>query len=209
MIRQVLDAVAQSLVVPMVESAEQAAELIRATRYPPEGIRGVDSSLARASRFAGIPDYVTTANGEVCLLLQVESRAGLAALDEILAVDGVDGAFIGSADLAANMGYPGKTGAPQVKEAVLDAIRRIAAAGKAPGVLATDPLFIQECRGDLCRRWDRCHGVRLRHARASGQIQINIRPSRRNCREPVSARPCRSRWSVCCRRSKQYCRCRI
>ncbi len=146
MIKQVLDAGAQSLVVPMVESAEQAVELVRATRYPPEGVRGVGSSLARASRFAGIPDYITTANDEICLLVQVESRAGLAALDDILTVDGVDGVFIGPADLAADMGFPGKTGTPQVKEAVLDAIRRIAAAGRAPGVLATDPQFIEDCR---------------------------------------------------------------
>ncbi len=146
MIKQVLDAGAQSLVVPMVESAEQAEELVRATRYPPDGIRGVGSALARASRFAGIPDYVTTANEEICLLVQVESRAGLAALDDILTVDGVDGVFIGPSDLAADMGFPGKVATPEVKEAVLDAIRRIAAAGKAPGVLATAPEFVEECR---------------------------------------------------------------
>jgi 4-hydroxy-2-oxoheptanedioate aldolase len=145
LIKQMLDAGAQSLLVPMVESAEQAAQLVRATRYPPAGVRGVGASLARASRFAGIPDYLTTADREICLLLQVENLAGLAALDDILAVDGVDGVFIGPADLAADMGHIGKSGTPEVTEAVLDAIRRIRSAGRAAGVLATEPGFIQEC----------------------------------------------------------------
>ena len=86
MIKQFLDAGAQSLLVPMVETAEQASELVSAVTYPPHGVRGVGSALGRASDFAAIKDYLTTARDEICLLIQVESRKGLAALDDILAV---------------------------------------------------------------------------------------------------------------------------
>ncbi|RBI85676.1 2-keto-3-deoxy-L-rhamnonate aldolase [Rhodosalinus halophilus] len=141
-IKQVLDAGAQTLLIPLVESAEQARALVRATRYPPEGIRGMGASFARASRFSGIPDYVTTANAEICLLLQVETRAGLAALDDILAVEGVDGVFIGPADLSADMGYPGRADAPEVQAAIGDALERIRAAGRAPGILSSDDAAI-------------------------------------------------------------------
>lgn len=138
MVKQALDIGAQTLLVPMVESGAQAALLARAMRYPPEGMRGVGASLARASRFAGIADYVNKADAEVCLLVQVENRAGLAALDDILAVEGVDGVFIGPADLSADMGYRGQAQAPAVIDAIEDAIRRIRAAGKAAGILATE-----------------------------------------------------------------------
>ena len=139
MIKQVLDIGAQNLLVPMVESAEQAAQLVRAVRYPPEGVRGVGAALARASRFSGIPDYLTTADAEICLLVQVENRAGLAALDGILALDGIDGVFIGPSDLAADMGHIGKPQTEEVQDAIADAVVRIKQAGKAAGILATDP----------------------------------------------------------------------
>lgn len=145
-IKQVLDAGAQSLLIPMIESAEQAEACVRATRYPPEGIRGVGSSLARASRFSAIPDYLKTANDQICLILQIESRAGLAALDEILALPGVDCVFIGPADLAADMGHLGNANHPDVRSAVMDAIRRITASGKAAGMLSTEDPFIAECQ---------------------------------------------------------------
>jgi len=138
MIKQVLDIGAQTVLVPMVESGAQAALLARAMRYPPDGIRGVGAALARASRFSGIADYTQHADDEVCLLLQVENRAGMAALDDILAVDGVDGVFIGPADLAADMGFRGRADAPEVVQVIGDAIRRIRAAGKAAGILATN-----------------------------------------------------------------------
>jgi 4-hydroxy-2-oxoheptanedioate aldolase len=139
MIKQVLDIGAQNLLVPMVESAEQAAQLVRAVRYPPKGVRGVGAALARASKFSGIPDYLTTANDEICLLVQVENRAGLAALDGILALDGIDGVFIGPSDLAADMGHIGKPSTQEVQDAIADAVARIKKAGKAAGILATDP----------------------------------------------------------------------
>ncbi|MFC0218920.1 4-hydroxy-2-oxoheptanedioate aldolase [Pseudochelatococcus lubricantis] len=137
-IKQVLDIGAQTLLVPMVESAEQARALVRATRYPPEGIRGVGAALARASAFNRIPDYVQTANGEISLLLQVESRAGLAAIEAIAAVEGVDGIFIGPADLAADMGFLGRPGAVEVQAAIDDGLKRIVEAGKAAGILSAD-----------------------------------------------------------------------
>jgi 4-hydroxy-2-oxoheptanedioate aldolase len=144
-IKQVLDAGAQSLLIPMIETAEQAKRALAATRYPPEGIRGVGSSLARASRFSAIPDYLKTANDQICLILQVESRAGLAALDDILALPGIDCVFIGPADLAADMGHLGNAAHPEVRAAVMDALARIAASGKAAGMLSTEEAFIADC----------------------------------------------------------------
>lgn len=144
LIKQYLDAGVQSLLVPMVETAEQAQELVRAVRYPPVGARGVGAALARASGFSGIPDYLTTADAQICLLVQVENRAGMAALDGILETD-VDGVFIGPADLAADMGYLGHADHPEVLAAIRDAISRITAAGKAAGILTLDPALQREC----------------------------------------------------------------
>lgn len=137
-IKQLLDIGAQTLLVPMVESGDEAQALVKAVRYPPHGVRGVGAALARASRFNRIPDYLQTANDEVCLLLQVESRAGLEKLDEIASTDGVDGVFIGPADLAADMGFLGKPGAPDVQAEVEKALKRIQAHGKAAGILTGD-----------------------------------------------------------------------
>lgn len=138
LIKQLLDIGAQTLLVPMVETGEQARALVRAVRYPPHGMRGVGAALARASDFNRVDDYLQTANAEVCLLLQVESRAGLAHLDDIASTDGVDGVFIGPADLAADMGFLGKPGAPEVQEAVEAALARIQSHGKAAGILTSD-----------------------------------------------------------------------
>ena len=146
-IKQVLDIGAQTLLIPMVESGAQAQDLARAMRYPPQGIRGSGAALARASRFSDIPDYVATANAQMCLLVQVETRAGIAALDDILAVEGVDGVFIGPSDLAADMGHPGNSAHPEVAETIRDALTRIAAAGKAPGILAVDDATAQRYAG--------------------------------------------------------------
>ena len=137
MIKQALDIGAQTLLIPMVDSAAEAEKLARAMRYPPEGTRGVGAALARASRFSGIADYVNKADAEVCLLVQVENRAGIAALDDILAVSGIDGVFIGPADLSADMGFRGRSEAPEVQAVIADAIARIRGAGKAAGILST------------------------------------------------------------------------
>ncbi|MBX5185533.1 MULTISPECIES: 4-hydroxy-2-oxoheptanedioate aldolase [unclassified Rhizobium] len=137
-IKQMLDIGAQTLLIPMVDSKEMAEAMVRAMRYPPQGVRGVGAALARASAFNRIPDYLQTANDEICLLLQVESRAGLAALDAIASTDGVDGVFIGPADLAADMGHLGKPGARAVQAEVEKALARIQSHGKAAGILIGD-----------------------------------------------------------------------
>lgn len=138
LIKQLLDIGAQTLLVPMVESAEQARELVRAMHYPPRGKRGVGSALARASRWNSIPGYLDKADAQMCLLVQIENLEGLARLDEIVAVEGIDGVFIGPADLSASMGHRGNPGHPEVQAAIKDAILRIGKAGKAAGILSAD-----------------------------------------------------------------------
>lgn len=145
-IKQLLDAGAQTLLIPMVESAEQAQLMVDAVTYPPHGLRGVGSALARASNFSAIPDYLSTARDEICLLVQVENRKGMAALDDILAIDGIDGVFIGPADLAADMGFVGNASAKEVKAAVLGAMEKIVASGKAGGILTLDTELQTQCR---------------------------------------------------------------
>jgi 4-hydroxy-2-oxoheptanedioate aldolase len=139
LIKQMLDIGAQTLLVPMVDTAEQAAELVKATRYPPNGRRGVGSGLARASRWNGIPGYPGKADAEVCLLVQVESREGLDNLDAIAGTPGVDGVFIGAADLAASFGHLGNPGHPEICRRVDDAIVRLTASGCPAGALTGDP----------------------------------------------------------------------
>lgn len=148
MIKQALDIGAQTLLIPMVERADQAARLVRAMRYAPQGIRGMGARGARASFYGAVADYTDRAAQELCLLVQVETRAGLAALDDILAVEGVDGVFIGPSDLSADLGYPGRADAPEVRAVIATTIRRIRAAGKAPGTLATDPAWARACLAD-------------------------------------------------------------
>lgn len=143
LIKQLLDIGAQNLLIPMVETAEQARQLVRATRYPPAGIRGVGSSLARASRFNRIPGYLHEANAEVCLLLQIETLEGVRNLREIAAVEGVDGVFIGPSDLSAALGHLGNPAHPEVQTIIEDAIAVILAAGKAPGILMADQKLVR------------------------------------------------------------------
>lgn len=139
LIKQLLDIGAQSLLLPMIDTAAQAADAVAATRYPPHGIRGVGSALARASRWNRIPDYLTTAASELCVLVQVETVEGLHNLPEIAAVDGIDGVFFGPADLSASMGLLGQPGDARVREAIRKGIQLVRNAGKAAGVLAPDP----------------------------------------------------------------------
>jgi len=136
LIKQILDAGAQTILVPMVDNADQARQLVRDTTYPPHGDRGVGYALSRASRFSQIADYGLTADDQICLLVQVESRKGLENLDDILAVDGIDGVFVGPADLAADMGHMGNPAHPDVMAAILGAIAKIDASGKAAGILS-------------------------------------------------------------------------
>ncbi len=138
LIKQVLEIGATTLLVPMVENAEQARALVAATRYPPHGMRGVGSGLARSSRWSAYPGYLNEADDSICLLVQVETASALAQIDAIAAVDGVDGVFIGPADLSASMGHLGNPGHADVRAAIDGAISSILAAGKAPGILAVD-----------------------------------------------------------------------
>lgn len=138
LVKQVLEIGTTTLLVPMVEDAEQARGLVQAMRYPPQGIRGVGSGLARSSRWGADAQYLQTANDRMCLLVQVETASALSRIDEIAAVEGVDGVFIGPADLSASMGLLGQPGHPDVRAAIEHAFARIQAAGKAPGILATD-----------------------------------------------------------------------
>jgi 4-hydroxy-2-oxoheptanedioate aldolase len=138
LIKQVLEIGAQTILLPMVETAEQAQRLVAAVRYPPRGNRGVGSSAARSSRWSGIPNYAKDADEQICLLVQAETVTAMANLEAIAAVEGIDGVFFGPADLSASMGLLGQTEHPQVKAAIDDGIRRVRAAGKAPGVLTID-----------------------------------------------------------------------
>ncbi len=138
LIKQLMDIGATSLLVPMVDTAEQARAVVEATRYPPQGIRGVGSSMARASRYGMIRHYTEEANDNVCLLVQVESTLALQNLNSILAVDGVDGVFIGPADLSAAMGHLGNPEHPAVQREIESAIVKISKAGKAPGILTSN-----------------------------------------------------------------------
>nr|WP_145547329.1 4-hydroxy-2-oxoheptanedioate aldolase [Variovorax boronicumulans] len=138
LIKQVLEIGATTLLVPMVETAAQARALVQAMRYPPQGIRGVGSGLARSSHWSADTGYLQTANERMCLLVQVETASALAQIDAIAAVEGVDGVFIGPSDLSASMGFLGQTGHPDVRAAIEHAFERIQAAGKAAGILAVD-----------------------------------------------------------------------
>jgi 4-hydroxy-2-oxoheptanedioate aldolase len=137
-IKQYLDIGAQTLIIPMVETPEQAREVVAATRYPTRGVRGVGSALARASRWNQIDDYLRRAEDEICVLVQAESLEALANLESIAAVDGVDGVFFGPADLASSMGLLGKPSDPAVQAAVAQGMATVKKAGKAAGTLTAD-----------------------------------------------------------------------
>jgi 4-hydroxy-2-oxoheptanedioate aldolase len=136
LIKQYLDIGIQTLLVPMVDTPEQARELVRSMRYPPLGVRGMGG--ARASRWGRIPNYGKEANDQVCLLVQAETREAIANLDAIVATEGVDGVFIGPADLSAAFGHVGNPTHPEVQSLIDDTIKRVVAGGKAAGILTTD-----------------------------------------------------------------------
>ena len=138
-LKQYLDIGAQTLLVPMVESAAQARQIVTGTRYPPSGIRGVGSALARASRWNRVDNYLRDSANELCVLVQVESSAGLENLAAITAIDGIDGVFFGPADLAASLDLLGRSGDQRVQDAIRHGIKIVRDAGKAAGVLAADP----------------------------------------------------------------------
>jgi 4-hydroxy-2-oxoheptanedioate aldolase len=136
LIKQYLDVGLQTILVPMVDTPEQARELVRCMRYPPDGIRGM--AATRASGWGRNASYAKEANREVCLLVQVETREGMKNLDAIAAVEGVDGVFIGPADISAAFGHVGDPWHPEMQALHEDAFKRIRKAGKAIGILTLD-----------------------------------------------------------------------
>lgn len=145
-IKRYLDIGVQTFLVPFVETAEQAEEIVRCLRYPPRGHRGMGGWM-RANHFGKVSDYLQSYEEQICLLVQVENKTGLENLKEIAAVDGVDGVFIGPTDLSASLGYLGQPEHPEMQKVIVDAISQIKALGKAPGMLAFNkelaPKYIQ------------------------------------------------------------------
>lgn len=135
-LRQVLDLGAQSIMVPMVNSAEEARAIVRASLYPPDGARGHGGATMRAGGYGAIDAYGQTANAQICLIAQIETRRGLDAIEDIAAVDGIDALFLGPTDLSYDMGLAHDPNGPALWEVVTGAIGRIAATGKAAGVFA-------------------------------------------------------------------------
>ncbi|NBE08058.1 aldolase/citrate lyase family protein [Paragemmobacter ruber] len=146
LIKRLLDLGAQTLIIPYVQNADEARAAVAAIRYAPRGIRGV-AGLTRASIFGQVAGYHQRAEEELCLILQVETAEAMARIPEIAAVDGVDGLFIGPADLAASMGHAGDLRHPDVVAAIEAGIRAIVAAGRPAGILTLDPAFAQTCIG--------------------------------------------------------------
>lgn len=144
LIKRYLDFGVQTLLIPYVQSADEARAAVAAMRYPPAGIRGV-SGMTRATGFGRIADYGRKADAELCLLVQVETRDALERIEEIAMVDGVHGVFIGPADLAASFGLVGQPGHPEVKAAIEDAIATLKRLGKPAGILTPDKAFAQRC----------------------------------------------------------------
>nr|HET7858278.1 aldolase/citrate lyase family protein [Caldimonas sp.] len=146
LIKQYLDIGVLTLLVPMVHNAAQAADVVAATRYAPRGTRGLGSAITRASRWNNVEGYVEHAEREICVLVQVESAEGIANVAAIARTEGVDGVFFGPADLSASLGHLGNASHPDVLRAIDGGIAAVLAAGKAPGILATNP---QRARGYL------------------------------------------------------------
>ena len=144
-IKRVLDSGAHTLLVPFVQNAEEAAAAVAATRYPPEGVRGM-AAMSRASKFGTVPDHFRHANKQVGVILQIETPTALANLEAIAAVPGVDALFLGPGDLSGTMGLPGQVGHPDVQAAMHDAARRAHAAGIRIGTVMGQVEQVQQMR---------------------------------------------------------------
>jgi 4-hydroxy-2-oxoheptanedioate aldolase len=139
LIKQYLDLGVQNLLIPMVSSVTEAEAAVAATRYPPQGVRGVGSALARAARWNRVPDYLARASETISVTVQIESTAAVESVVEILKVDGVDAIFVGPSDLAASMGLLGQQEHPEVRAAVEHCLAAAKAAGKPAGANAFTP----------------------------------------------------------------------
>ncbi|EIM27531.1 HpcH/HpaI aldolase family protein [Microvirga lotononidis] len=135
LIKRLLDIGAPAVLIPFVQNAREAELAVAACRYPPAGIRGI-TSVGRPSGYGRLPAYLKQADRETCVLVQIETAAALAELEAIARVDGVDGVFIGPADLSASLGHIGNPQHPEVQAAIQDAVRRLQAVGKPAGILA-------------------------------------------------------------------------
>lgn len=144
LIKRLLDIGAQSLLIPYVQSAEEARAAVKSMQYPPQGIRGV-AGITRASRFGKVGDYNACAEQELCVVVQVETAEALEQLEEIATVEGVDGVFIGPADLSASMGHPGNPDHPDVIKAIEGTIERLNNIGVPAGILTLDESFSKRC----------------------------------------------------------------
>jgi 4-hydroxy-2-oxoheptanedioate aldolase len=151
MMKRVLDIGAQTVVVPMIDTADQAREMVRAVRYPPHGVRGIGTALARAARWNRVSDYYQRANEENCLIVQIESQRGLDNIEAIAAIDGVDALFIGPSDLAASLGHLGDSSHHEVRAAIRNAFERIRASGKGCGSLAVEESVAREYLSQGCQ----------------------------------------------------------
>lgn len=142
LLKKLADLGAQSFIVPMIDTAEQAAAVVAALRYPPDGIRGMGTSLARAARWNAVGGYAARANEEMLIVVQAETVTAIDNLEAIAGVDGIDGVFIGPADLSASMGHVGNSGHPEVVETVERALKTIRSAGKYAGLLCLDEAMV-------------------------------------------------------------------
>ena len=144
-IKRVLDAGAQTLLIPFVQNADEARRAVAATRYPPEGNRGL-AGMSRGSKFGTVPDYARTANKTVGAVLQLETPAAVAQLEAIAAVPGVDSLFMGPGDLSAALGHAGNTAHPEVMAVMADAARRCKAVGMPVGTVGGTPEMVVQYR---------------------------------------------------------------
>ncbi len=144
LIKQYLDIGFQTILIPLVDTPEQAERMVKAMRYPPDGIRGVGAGSARVSRWNRVDNYFRDADDQMCLLVQAETKTAIANLDAIARVDGVDGVFIGPADLSAALGHRGDAGHPTVQAVIKEAFATIIGAGKAAGILTSNEAWAKE-----------------------------------------------------------------
>lgn len=145
MVKRVLDAGATTVLFPFVQNAAEARHAVAATRYPPQGQRGM-SGMSRASRFGTVPNYLKTAGAGLGVIVQLETPQALAQLEDIAAVEGVDAVFVGPADLSASMGHVGQFTHPAVMRAMDDAARRCKALGKPIGTVGGSPDVVAQYR---------------------------------------------------------------
>ncbi|MGD9831737.1 MAG: HpcH/HpaI aldolase/citrate lyase family protein [Piscinibacter sp.] len=145
LVKRVLDAGATTVMFPFVQTADEAARAVAATRYPPQGVRGM-AGMSRASRFGTLPNYLATANRQMGVIVQLETAQAIERIDAIADVDGVDGLFIGPADLSASMGYVGQLTHPAVMDRMAHAVLRCKAIGKPVGTIGGDPESVAQYR---------------------------------------------------------------